>query len=55
VKAILIIVLVVAVLVGVLFTLLSHRNAGMPSAEVLERARQRARAQAAEEREEREE
>jgi len=46
VKALLIIVLVIAGIVGLLFTLRSSRNLGMPSDEVLKRARRRAREQA---------
>jgi uncharacterized membrane protein affecting hemolysin expression len=45
VKGILIIVLVVAFIVGLLLTLRSSRNVGMPSAEVLDRAQKRAREQ----------
>ena len=44
-KAIIIIVLVVGVLVGGLLTLRSSGRAGMPDAEVLKRASQRAREQ----------
>jgi hypothetical protein len=46
-KAILIILLVVCVLVGGLLTLRSTRNTAMPGKDVLDRAKQRARAQAA--------
>jgi hypothetical protein len=46
-KAALIIVLVVAALVGLLLTLRTSRGAGMPSAEVMDRANKRAREQAA--------
>jgi hypothetical protein len=46
-KAIIIILLVVVVLVGGLLTLRSTRNAGMPGKEVLDRAKERARKQAA--------
>jgi hypothetical protein len=46
-KAIVIILLVVCVLVGGLLTLRSTRNAGMPGKDVLDRARERARTQAA--------
>jgi hypothetical protein len=46
-KAVLIIVLVVVAIGGLLFTLRASRNAGTPSREVLERAKERARAQAA--------
>jgi Protein of unknown function (DUF2897) len=48
-KAFIIIIIVVAVIGGLLLTLRSSRNAGTPSREVLERAQERARAQAAEE------
>jgi Protein of unknown function (DUF2897) len=48
-KAVLVIVLVVGAIVGLLFTLRTTRNAGAPSPEVLERAKERARAQAADE------
>lgn len=47
-KAIIIIFIVVAVIGGLLLTLRSSRNAGTPSREVLERAQERARKQAAE-------
>jgi len=46
-KAIFIIVLVIAVILGGLLTLRSSRQAGMPSDEVLKRAAKRAREQAA--------
>jgi len=46
VKAFLIIVLVVGSIVGLLLTLRTSRNVGMPSAEVMERAEKRAREQA---------
>ena len=46
-KAVIIILLVVCVLVGGLLTLRSTRNAGMPGKDVLDRAKQRARTQAA--------
>jgi hypothetical protein len=46
-KAILIILLVVCVLVGGLLTLRSTRNTAMPGKDVLDRAKERARAQAA--------
>jgi hypothetical protein len=46
-KAVLIIVLVAALIAGLLFTLRTSRNAGTPSPDVLERAKERARAQAA--------
>jgi len=47
VKAIVIILLVVGVLVGGILTLRSTRNTAMPGKDVLDRAKQRARAQAA--------
>jgi hypothetical protein len=47
VKAILIVAVVLAVLVGGLLTLRSTRGAGMPGKDVLDRARQREREQAA--------
>jgi Protein of unknown function (DUF2897) len=46
-KALLIVALVVAVLVGGLLTLRSSRRLGMPSDDVLKRAADRAREQAA--------
>ncbi len=46
-KAFIIIVVVVAVLVGGILTLRSSRNSGMPSQDVLDRAKQRGREQAA--------
>jgi len=46
-KALVIIVLVVGVIVGLLLTLRESRNLGMPSADVMERAKKRAREQAA--------
>ena len=46
-KAIIIILLVVCVLVGGLLTLRSTRNTAVPGKDVLDRARERARAQAA--------
>ena len=46
-KAIIIIVLVLAVLIGGLLTLRSSARTGLPSREVLERAARRAREQAA--------
>ncbi len=45
-KALIIIGLVVAGLVGLLLTLRSSRNAGMPSEDVLDRATRRAKEQA---------
>jgi hypothetical protein len=47
VKAILIVAVVLAVLVGGLLTLRSTRGAGMPGKDVMDRARQREREQAA--------
>jgi putative exporter of polyketide antibiotics len=49
-KAVLVILVVVAVIVGLLFTLRSSRNVGTPSRDVLERAQERAREQAAKDR-----
>jgi hypothetical protein len=46
-KALLIVVLVIAGLAGLLLTLRTRRNAGTPSADVLARAQERAREQAA--------
>jgi hypothetical protein len=46
-KALLIIVLVVGGIVGLLLTLRTSRNTGMPDPEVMKRAQQRARDQAA--------
>jgi hypothetical protein len=48
-KGFIIIAVVLAVIVGLLLTLRTTRNAGMPSREVLSRAQERARAQAAKE------
>jgi hypothetical protein len=48
-KGILIGVLVIGVIAGLLLTLRTSRNAGMPSPEVLARARQRERERAAKE------
>jgi hypothetical protein len=45
-KALLIAAAVIAVLLGLLLTLRSSRNAGMPGEEVLKRAAKRAREQA---------
>jgi hypothetical protein len=53
IKAILIIVLVVAVLVGGLLVLRNSGSAGMPGADVMNRAKKRAQDQAAEEDEQR--
>lgn len=44
-KAFIIIVLVVAALVGLLLTLRSSRNSGMPGQDVLNRAKERGREQ----------
>ena len=46
-KAIVVILIVVAALVGGLLTLRSTRNSGMPPKDVLDRAKERARAEAA--------
>jgi hypothetical protein len=46
-KAIIIVLLVVGALVGGILTLRSTRNAGMPGKDVLDRAKERGRAQAA--------
>jgi hypothetical protein len=46
-KALLIVVLVIGGLAGLLLTLRTRRNAGTPSADVLARAQERAREQAA--------
>jgi Tfp pilus assembly protein PilX len=46
-KAALIILLVVVVVVGLLLTLRTTRNAGAPSRETIERAKERTRAQEA--------
>lgn len=48
-KGLIIIAVVVAAIIGLLLTLRSSRNIGTPSRDVLERAQERARAQAAEE------
>jgi Protein of unknown function (DUF2897) len=48
-KAILIAVLVIGVVAGLLLTLRTSRNTGMPSPEVLTRAKQRERERAADE------
>lgn len=45
-KALIVIALVAVFIVGLLFTLRSSRNAGTPSAEVLDRAKERSREQA---------
>jgi Protein of unknown function (DUF2897) len=46
-KAIIIIVIVAAILIGGMLALRSSRNTGMPSEEVLKRSTERARQQAA--------
>jgi hypothetical protein len=46
-KGIVIVILVVAALIGGILTLRSTRNSGMPSQDVLDRAKQRAKSQAA--------
>jgi hypothetical protein len=46
-KTIIVIILVAAVLIGGMLALRSSRNAGMPSEDVLKRAAERARRQAA--------
>ena len=46
-KALVIIIVVLAVLIGGLFTLRSTRSAGMPSKDVIDRAKERERQQAA--------
>lgn len=46
-KAVIIIVVVLGVILGGLLTLRSTRNAGMPNQDVLDRAKQRSRDQAA--------
>jgi hypothetical protein len=46
-KAVIIILLVVGALIGGLLTLRSTRSAGMPNKDVMDRAKQRAREQAA--------
>ncbi len=43
-KVILALIVVAAVIVGLLFTLRTSRNTGIPDEEVLKRARERARA-----------
>jgi hypothetical protein len=48
-KGYIIIAVVIAAIVGLLFTLRSSRNIGTPSRDVLDRAQERAREQAAEE------
>ncbi len=51
-RGILIVVLVIGAIVGLLLTLRTSRNAGMPGPEVMDRAKKRAREQAAAERDE---
>ncbi len=51
-KGVLIFVLVIGVIAGLLLTLRTSRNAGMPGPEVMDRARKRAREQSASERDE---
>jgi hypothetical protein len=46
-KVFIVIAIVAALIVGLLFTLRTSRNTGTPSAEVLERAKERERAQEA--------
>jgi Protein of unknown function (DUF2897) len=46
-KAIIVIAIVAAFIVGLLLTLRNSRNTGTPSADVLERAKERERAQSA--------
>jgi hypothetical protein len=48
-KGLLIAAAVIALILGLLFTLRSSRNSGMPSEEVLKRAAKRAREQASSE------
>ena len=48
-KGFIIVAVVVVAIVGLLLTLRTTRNAGTPSREVLDRAQERARAQAAKE------
>jgi hypothetical protein len=52
-KAIVIIIIVAAVLIGGMLALRSSRNTGMPSEDVLKRSTERARQQAAEDEAER--
>jgi len=52
VRGVLIFVLVIGAIVGLLLTLRTSRNAGMPGPEVMDRARKRAREQAASEKDE---
>ncbi len=44
-KVLLIVIMVLAVIVGLMLTLRTSRNAGMPGEDVIERARERTRAQ----------
>ncbi len=46
-KGLLIVLLVVAALIGGILTLRSTRNSGMPSQDVLDRAKERSKSQAA--------
>jgi len=46
-KIIIILIVVVGLVAGLLLTLRTSRNAGMPGADVIKRAQERARAQAA--------
>jgi hypothetical protein len=52
VKGVIIVVLVVCALIGGLLTLRSTRNSGMPDQDVLDRAKERAKSQAAAEKDE---
>jgi hypothetical protein len=52
VRGVLIFVLVIGAIVGLLLTLRTSRNAGMPGPEVMDRASKRAREQAASEKDE---
>ena len=52
-KAVLVMILVAAVIIGGILALRSSRNTGMPSKEVLKRSAERARRQAAEDEAER--
>ena len=53
-KALVAIIVVLAVLIGGLFTLRSTRSAGMPSQDVLDRAKERERQQAAKDKDDKE-
>jgi flagellar basal body-associated protein FliL len=46
-KVLLIVIIVLAVIVGLMLTLRSSRNAGMPGEDVIKRAKERTRAQEA--------